>query len=703
MEQSPAVTDVGIKATRLVVVRVALSLVAAILTIEFASLAYLIYTLGLYLGSRWLQLLLAEAIVVPFVVGIMVFFCVRWSRGTIEFGRVLESGEEPTQLQTENCVRSVFTFARNAGILFVFIYSLATLFIVLFLYKYFGYSTIEITSIGIFKFVTGLNLGVVLFYAVKIIEQFRIDQAVGRLFEKGVYEWPHFKMKIRYKIFMLIFTVVAYLLCSAVLMGYTQSQNAQMAQLKENLDYWIQELPKHAADLKGEEGTTGNPNLLSGNQLGAHAQMVILSKDGSIIRGESSTLSPEEIKSISSEKSAGEITDYAKRKLIMYSPQPEHNLTVVAMGHWGVGSSIQTKTRNVVIALFLATILLSIVATYLLVTDINTPLRKILEFLRTISSGATGAYLKAYSEDEMGDFARELARTTALLEEKTDRASELLQRIEDVAVTIEENAARVQVATEEQAGGVSEQAGAVEEALSTSEEIVATAREIADSAADVQKSAEENLLSCRLGSDRVTEALEGFKSLGKHVEEISSGVLALGEDIRQITGVMHIIEEVAIQINLLSLNAQIEAASAGEEGERFGVVAEEVRRLADNTMDAVKRISVLVDSTLEASESAVESAKKGSGLVGKGAELADAVGQTLTEIERQADSTETAARKITITTKQQRTSSEQMAETISDIHTTAQQIKANTEHVLEAMETLSETSGKLTLEFLENR
>jgi len=707
MEHSPTISETGIKATRNVVIKVASSLIVAILTIECVSLLYLIYTLGLHRSGRWIQLLLAEAIVVPGVIGIMVFFCLRWARGTIEFGRVLSSGEEPTRLQTENCVRSVFSFARNGGIFFVLIYSLATAFIIFFLRHWYEYSSMEIASIAIFKSIIGLNLGVILYYAIKILEQFRLDQSIEKLFEKGIYEWPHFRLKIRYKIFLMIFTVVAYLLCGAVLMGSTQIENIQRAQLRENLDYWVKELPKQfigKSEASVETGVAGSiSSFFLEDQLGAHARMVMLSTDGAVIRGDASALSADEIKKITSSKSAGEITDYARGRLLVYTPQPAYDLIAVAVGHWEISTGIFSKARFVIISLLFATIFLSIVATFLLVSEISTPVSRVLDFLRIVSSGETGAKLNAYSEDEMGDFAGNLARTTTLLEDKTVRASELLKRIEEVAGAIEENAEMAQVAARQQAGGASEQASAVEEALSTSNEIVATARQITENATDVRKSAEENLLSCKTGKARVEEALEGFRSIGTYVEKISNSVVALGDHIRQMTGVMEVIGEVAIQINLLSLNAQVEAAVAGEEGKRFGMVVEEVRRLADNTMDAIKQLSAIVNSTIKSTEKAVESAKKGSVLVSKGAELADEIGQTLNDIERQATSTETASRKIAITTTQQKTSSEQMAETISEINESAQQIKSNTDHVLKAMAKLSETAVGLTLEFRENR
>ena len=679
----------GEKSETPIILRVIISVFITIIAIENASLAYIIYTLGLYREGRWVILAIYEGINTVPITALLVIFCLRWARGVISFGKIVEAGKKPTAEEAEKCVQSIYLFARNGAILFTVLYLTTINFSSVLLYKWHDFTKTEAIFHSVMRTIVGLNLGVIFYYAVKIIEQFRLDQAAQVLFSAGVYEWKHFRLSIRYKIFMVIFAVSAYLLCGAVLMGFTQTENAQRIRLQEDLNYWVN---------KG----SGQGYMLE-DKLSSNAYMVILSPTGEVFKGNSSDLSPDQMKEILAATSSGVINDYKNKKLIVYSPRRESGAIMVGIGFWGISKAVHLMTRNVIVVLIIVSLLLSMVATFMLVRDIDTPLSRVLSFLRAISRGGTERVLKAYSEDEMGDFARELARTTALLETRTNRANELLERIKDAASAIEENVAKVQIAGREQAMGVNEQASAVEEALSASNEIVATARQISENADEVQKTAEQNLLSCKVGDERVAEALEGFMALGEYVEEISKGVMALGNDIRKMSGVVEIIEEVAIQINLLALNAQIESAGAGEAGKRFEVVAEEVRRLAESTMDAVKRIGMLVSSTLQATDHVVQSAQRGAGRVEKGAELADSVGNTFKEIQKQADSTELVARKIAIITSQQKTASEQMADTISGVHTSAQQIKESTENVLTAMAKLSETADRLALSFSEDQ
>jgi len=664
---------------------------------ELAGIAYVIYTLGLYNGRRWVPLVLISCvIIVPFGL-VLLFFIFKWARGINEFDKTLIAGKEPTREQTENAIRSIFDWIRNGSLLFVFLYTLFKFFSSAILYFKYSFSSEEIIFLAVFNLFTGLNLGIFLYYAGKIIEQRRLGLAIEKLLSAGVYEFNHSNISIRYKIFLVIFGVVAYLLCSGVLMGFTQSSATQQMRLREDLSFWLNDLsnniPKH---LK----TTGIPNEESFSfreKIGPASSMLLLASDGTIIKGDGAELTTAEQNKILNAANSGFYTDYIRKKMIIYNKF--QGVTALAIGYWGAHANLGSISVIPIIALIVAAIFLSVCATYLLVNDINTPLQKVLDYLQSISEGDTKATLRAYSEDEMGDFVLKLARTTALLESKTNRTNQLLDKIKEASVEIEKNVEKVKTASDEQAIGINDQAAAIEEALSASNEIVATARQIEESAKEVQNTAEQNLLSCRAGDERVAETLGGFLSLGKFVEEISRNVMLLGDDIGQMNEVMAIIEEIATQINLLALNAQIEAIGAGERGKRFGVVAGEVRRLAENTMDAVKKIADLVNSTMNSTKNVVNYAKKGAENIQKGSEFADAVGNTLKDIKLGADTTESSSNKIAIITTQQKTASEQMAETISWIHSSAQLIKTNSEHVLKAMESLSATAKNLTLSF----
>jgi len=682
-------------------VRDAITVFISLISIEILSTSYLIFILDLYHDTRWKVIFVCNAISAIPVIGITLFFSARWVKPAADFDLILNAGHEPTLSQSEKYIAAIFKNAKNTSLLFIFLYFLALCIDGALLYKYYSIGGIEVLFFQAFKLITALNLGMIFYYALKMLAKAspHFGDAVERIYGANIYEWPHFKIGIRYKIFIVMFCVTTYLFCAGVLMGFNRAQKSQRVQLENNLNM-LMGTAKENIDLSGNQDQKSEAikSLLFSGKLLANSNFLLISNAGDTMGGDITILTGEDNKKIINSESDGKITDWANKKLTLYS-HLSNNAIMVAVGKWGQNITSELDLKGLVLSLFIPSLFLSVIATFLVVGDITSTIKEVFDFLKAISGGVTDKLLRAYSEDEMGDFSRELARTTALLESKTEHANILLRRIQQVASTIMENATRTESASREQAKIVVEQAGAIEESLSTSQEIVATSTQIADSAQEVQKSAEENLESARKGKERIDEAMRGFNAIGKRVEEISQNVMALGDDMQKITGVTDVIEEIATQINLLALNAQIEAASAGSEGKRFNVVAEEIQRLANNSIETVKQIRNVINSITKSTQDAVESARKGLSLTGRGSELADSVASSLNQIERQASLTELAARKISTTTNQQKTATQQMAESISDINTSSHQIKSSAEEILKSMQVLADTAEKLADEF----
>jgi methyl-accepting chemotaxis protein len=665
-----------------------LKLLAILLAIEAAAVIYSIYTLGLYRDDRWLYFVMFNSIAAVPVVGIIIVYCLRWARGVIEFNAALAQGREATPEQARQAIASIFAFARNGALLLAALYTVTTMVFALVFFLRFDFSALEALIFFAFKSFSGINLSIIFYYTIKAVERPYLGNAVSRLMREGEYAFTHFRFSIKYKIFLVIFSVAAYLIFAALLMGFNQVESAQLLSLEENMKFWRDSA---AAPIAGAEGLSLSE---TGKRLGPDTSLLLLGKEGAMLQGNREELSREELRQIITGPEQGEIKDYRKKRLVLYRRLPQGD-SIVLVGRFRKFANAEAAAGSVMLALFFAAIILTLAATWMLVGDINTPLKGILEFLHRVSRGERGIILREYSEDELGIFVRDLVRTTSLLEQRTRRADDLVLSIQEIAAVVGNSLEKVKAATDEQAQGVDIQDDAVEQAGAVSREILKMSGQISDLAREVRGSAELNLKSCREGDARVALALAGFKEMGQYVEDISGNVLDLGRHIARISSIVEIIEEISDQIGLLSLNAELEAAGAGEIGARFLAVAQEVRRLSDRTMEVVNQIARLVDSTVTSSDRAVESARKGLELVTNSSKLADAIGETIGEIKEQAGLTETAARNIASASGRQDEESEKLKSSILHVDATARQIKENTARVRQAMDELSLSADKL--------
>src|SRR5262249_53948037 len=145
-------------------------------------------------------------------------------------------------------------------------------------------------------------------------------------------------------------------------------------------------------------------------------------------------------------------------------------------------------------------------------------------------------------------------------------------------------------AANQQVSGAKEQAQAMTEVSTTINELLATSRQIAESAGRGTQIAVETNTAPKGGDQTLQKTQESVAAIRRQVDLIVSHMLELGKKSQQIGGVLDIVGELAEQTNILAINATIEAAGAGDAGSRFGVVADEIRKLADRVGGSTKEI-----------------------------------------------------------------------------------------------------------------
>jgi len=174
-----------------------------------------------------------------------------------------------------------------------------------------------------------------------------------------------------------------------------------------------------------------------------------------------------------------------------------------------------------------------------------------------------------------------------------------------------------------------------QEIRNTGTQVLGMARainQVSASATESASVARASLAAAEKGQQAVHNAISGMNEIREHIQETAKRIKRLGESSQEIGEIVELISDITEQTNVLALNAAIQAASAGEAGRGFTVVAEEVQRLAERSGEATKQIGAIVRTIQTDTQDAVSAMEKSTQGVVEGARLSDAAGQALTEI-----------------------------------------------------------------------
>lgn len=266
----------------------------------------------------------------------------------------------------------------------------------------------------------------------------------------------------------------------------------------------------------------------------------------------------------------------------------------------------------------------------------------------------------------------------------------LTRQIAGAVQHVQRSSSELQAAANQQAAGARESSTAMTEITTTINELLATSRQIAESAQRVAGVAEQTAQAARAGEGTVDQARDSITAIREQVDRVVTHMLDLGRKSQQIGAVLDIVSELAEQTNILAINATIEATGAGEAGRRFGVVADEIRKLADRVATATKEIRTLIDDVRSAVNTTVMATETGSKAVDTGARQFGDVAAAFKRIATLVATTTEAAREIGLSTKQQATAVEQVNVAISN---TAQATRETEASSGQTFQTASQLAG----------
>ncbi len=272
--------------------------------------------------------------------------------------------------------------------------------------------------------------------------------------------------------------------------------------------------------------------------------------------------------------------------------------------------------------------------------------------------------------------------------------NDAIQKVSEAVKTTAGAAAGISSSTEEMAAGTQQQSMQVTEVASAVEEMTRTIMENSKNATFAAEAAKVAGSKAKDGGRSVNETIEGMERISKVVEISSGSIQALGNSSKEIGEIVQVIDDIADQTNLLALNAAIEAARAGEQGKGFAVVADEVRKLAEKTTSATKKIADMIRQIQKDTYSAVDSMKEGTEEVIKGKELAYKSGKILEEIITEAEKVNDVINQVAAANEEQSAVAEEISRNVEGMSNVSHESASGIEEIAKSAESLNNlTSG----------
>jgi methyl-accepting chemotaxis protein len=267
--------------------------------------------------------------------------------------------------------------------------------------------------------------------------------------------------------------------------------------------------------------------------------------------------------------------------------------------------------------------------------------------------------------------------------------------IREAALQLSTSSAEVLAAATKNESSTSAQASAIHETTATMEELKGASHQIAENAQMVASIAEQTLVGGRQGEGAIKSFMSSMESVKRNAIEVDDAIAKLSKRVERIGTVVEVIDEIADRSDLLALNAALEGAKAGEAGRGFSIVAAEMRRLAENVMESTKEIKNLITEIREATHAAKEASDGNKKMAAEGEKLGGHAMESVSGILSGIQETSDAARVIHLATQQQRTATEQVVLSMSEIEEVTRQAQAGSKQATGAAAELTKLAEHL--------
>jgi len=347
----------------------------------------------------------------------------------------------------------------------------------------------------------------------------------------------------------------------------------------------------------------------------------------------------------------------------------------------------ESTTSSAAIAMLLV-VLVGLLATWQLHRSIKLPLGGFMSFVERVGRGDLSRKTETTARDELG----QLGHT---LNGMVDNLAEMARQSRTAAAQLNSATAQMQASAKQQAASTSEQSAAIQQITSTLNEITQSGIQISERATAVAATAESTMSAGRSGSEAISVTSRAMVEIGEQAEAVAGNIVALTEKTHSIGEIIASVNDIAERSNLLALNAAIEAAAAGEHGQSFSVVADEMKNLADQAKAATLQIGGLLSEIQKGISTSVMQTEEAVKRAEAGRLQMEKTEMTIHSLVESVEDSVATFQQIVAGTSQQQIGIEQVSQSIRNIQVASEQMAVGIRDLEQSAGNLSALSNQL--------
>lgn len=368
------------------------------------------------------------------------------------------------------------------------------------------------------------------------------------------------------------------------------------------------------------------------------------------------------------------------------------------------GNSVFDTSLMLIIIFLVAGVILGLTIAYITARMISKPLKFVTDNVKEVAKGnLTMDPISVKNRDEIGELAKafnEMGTSLANLIRKVTHTSQTVAASSEQLLASSEQTSKateqITISIQEVAAGSEHQVSGAMQGNSSMQEISKGMEQVAGAIQIVSDLSVTTNNKAESGNNVVTETVTQMGIVQDQVGKIASIIHALGTRSKEIGKIVDLISQVSEQTNLLALNAAIEAARAGEHGKGFAVVADEVRKLAEESHKATDNIRVLISQIQKEINEVTVSMDEGTNSVKSGINKVNETGQAFFEITEMISQITTQAQEVSAIVEEVNASTEEMVQKMAEIASISQQSAVNSQQVAASAEEQNAAMEEIT-------